>query len=73
MGEDRLARLKADNLIVVGVDLASGTVGKGAGPEPLGSEPPDIDRPTTALPVGCTPRLAASQAGSSCVRNVSHL
>ena len=39
----------------------------------VSAEPPDIDRPTTALPVGCTPRLAASQAGSSWVRNVSHL
>ena len=35
--------------------------------------PPDMDRPTTALPVGSTPLLAFNQAGNSRVRNVSHL
>ncbi len=34
---------------------------------------PDMDSPTTALPVGDCPRLAASHAGSSWVRKVSHL
>ncbi|MDA4088601.1 hypothetical protein MHAS44199_23430 [Mycolicibacterium hassiacum DSM 44199] len=34
---------------------------------------PDIEMPTTALPVGETPRLASSHAGSSWVRKVSHL
>jgi hypothetical protein len=33
---------------------------------------PDIDRPTTALPLGEMPLLAARYAGSSDVRNVSH-
>src|SRR5690242_803294 len=34
---------------------------------------PDIDSPTTALPVGACALFAASHAGSSCVRKVSHL
>src|SRR5256885_8007275 len=34
---------------------------------------PDMDSPTTALPVGACALFAASHAGSSCVRNVSHL
>jgi hypothetical protein len=34
---------------------------------------PDIDSPTTALPFGACPLLAASQPGSSWVRKVSHL
>ena len=34
---------------------------------------PDMDNPTTALPNGSWPRLAASHSGSSRVRNVSHL
>ena len=39
----------------------------------VSAAPPDIDSPTTALPVGAMPLFAASQAGSSWVRNVSHL
>jgi hypothetical protein len=35
--------------------------------------PPDIERPTTALPVGAMALFAASQVGNSWVRNVSHL
>jgi hypothetical protein len=34
---------------------------------------PDIDSPTTAFRYGSCPLLAASQVGSSWVRNVSHL
>ncbi len=33
----------------------------------------ECQSPTTALPVGAMPRLAASQADSSWVRKVSHL
>src|SRR5689334_25422957 len=39
----------------------------------VSAAPPAIESPTTALPVGAMPRLAASQAGSSWVRKVSHL
>ena len=39
----------------------------------VSAAPPAIDNPTTALPTGLWPRLAASQAGNSWVRNVSHL
>src|SRR5687767_10454072 len=39
----------------------------------VSAAPPAIESPTTALPVGAMPRLAASQPGSSWVRNVSHL
>src|ERR1700712_5499699 len=34
----------------------------------VNAEPPDMDRPTTAFPVGSIPRFWASQSGSSCVR-----
>src|SRR5215208_6890209 len=34
---------------------------------------PDMDSPTTALPVGTCPSFAASHPGSSWVRKVSHL
>ena len=37
------------------------------------ADEPPIENPTTALPVDGTFLLAAKYAGSSCVRNVSHL
>ena len=51
-----------------GLLAAAGTVNRAA----LAALP-DMDSPTTALPVGACPRLAANHAGSSWVRKVSHL